>query len=345
MRTLYDLSWKVTEEEYREDPALSYSTLARYDREGFNKLDTLFDKVESPSLLFGSAVDALITGGQKEFENNFMIADFPDTKDSVKKVVMKLFDLFKDDYKSIDDIPNSAIIPITEEFEFQKNWKPETRAKVIREQGFEYYKLLFISQDKKLLDTDTYNDVMNCVKALKESPATAMYFADNNPFDNVVREYQLKFKGAADGVDYRCMADLLVTLHDKQTVIPVDLKTSSHTEWDFPSSFVQWKYMIQARLYWRLIRQNMDKDPFLKDYKLADYRFIVVNRKTLTPLVWEYRDTQSLGTLYYGKNKDIIVRDPYEIGKELWKYLDNKPRVPNGIKLDAPNDIVEWLNK
>ena len=55
MNTLADISWLVSEEEYRADPALSYSTLAKFAREGFNKIDTLFDKVESPSLTFGSA--------------------------------------------------------------------------------------------------------------------------------------------------------------------------------------------------------------------------------------------------------------------------------------------------
>ena len=46
MKSLRDISWLVTEEEYRADLALSYSTLARYEREGFNNLDKLFDKIE-----------------------------------------------------------------------------------------------------------------------------------------------------------------------------------------------------------------------------------------------------------------------------------------------------------
>ena len=48
-KSLKDLSWQVSEEEYRADPALSYSTLAKYEREGFNNLDRLFDKIDTPS--------------------------------------------------------------------------------------------------------------------------------------------------------------------------------------------------------------------------------------------------------------------------------------------------------
>ena len=77
MKSLKDISWQVSEEEYRADPALSYSTLAKYEREGFNGLPHLFDKLETPSLTFGSAVDAIITGGRKEFDDKFIVASFP----------------------------------------------------------------------------------------------------------------------------------------------------------------------------------------------------------------------------------------------------------------------------
>ena len=75
MRSLKDISWNISEEDYRKDPALSYSTLARFNREGFNNLNKLFDKIETPSLTFGSAVDSIITGGMEEFNERFIVAD------------------------------------------------------------------------------------------------------------------------------------------------------------------------------------------------------------------------------------------------------------------------------
>ena len=71
MKSLKDISWDVTEDQYRADSALSYSTLSRFNREGFDNLAHLFDKIESPSLLFGSVVDTLLTGTEKEFEDRF----------------------------------------------------------------------------------------------------------------------------------------------------------------------------------------------------------------------------------------------------------------------------------
>lgn len=70
MKSLKEISWDVDEATYRADPALSYSTIARYEREGFNNLDKLFDKLDTPSLTFGRAVDSIITGGQPELIRN-----------------------------------------------------------------------------------------------------------------------------------------------------------------------------------------------------------------------------------------------------------------------------------
>lgn len=343
-KSLKDLSWQVSEEEYRADPALSYSTLAKYEREGFNNIDHLFDKVESPSLIFGSAVDCLITDSQEEFDNRFLVADYPSIPNSLIKIVKALFKQFGSSY-NLNNIPDTFIIVETINQGYQLNWKPETRAKVIKEKGSEYYNLLSLAEDKVILANQTYQDVCNAVEALKNSESTKFYFAPNNPFEpEIERFYQLKFKGEFNGVKYRNMADLIVVSHKEKWVLPVDLKTSSHTEWDFYKSFVDWRYDIQARLYWAIIRQNMDKDEYFKDFKLLDYRFIVVNRRTLTPLVWECPFTQAVGTLKFGKNNQIDMRSPFIIGEELSYYLTSRPKVPAGIKENGNNDLRKWLN-
>jgi hypothetical protein len=343
MKTLRDISWQVDEPTYREDPALSYSTLARFAREGFNNLDNLYEKVDTPSLTFGSAVDAIVTGGQEEFDRNFFVAEFPPLTESVEKMVKALFERHCTDKYLLGAIPDSDIISLSEELKYQLNWKPETRAKVIKEQGAEYYSLLHAAGDRKVVNTAFKEDVDNCVSALRNSAATSKYF---NPFDNTYEKYyQLKFKATLNGVDYRCMADLLVVDHKNKVIYPIDLKTSSHTEWDFFESFVQWNYQIQARLYWRIIRYNLDQDDTFKDYELADYRFIVVNKKTLTPLVWKFDATKTLGTMHFGENGQIEMRDPEDLGKELSFYLSSRPKVPIGINLEHDNNIIVWLNK
>lgn len=343
--SFYNISWPVTEAVYRDDKALSYSTLSKYERSGFNELASLFDRIETPSLTFGSAVDSIITGGRQEFDERFIVAEYPPTPPAVISIVTRLFNDFSEKYSDLSSIPDKEVISLATASGYQLNWKPETRAKVIKEKGEQYYKLLYLAKDKTLLDTQMYQDVLNTVEALKTSEATKWYFQEDNPFENIERLYQLKFKATLNGVNYRCMADLIVVDHDAKTVQPVDLKTSSKKEWDFFKSFIDWRYDLQARLYWRIIRACMDADPYFKEFKLMPYQFIVANKTTLTPLVWGFPHTEERGTLKVGKNADIELRDPCEIGEELSYYLNNMPKVPVGINTAGVNDLATWLNK
>lgn len=342
-KSLRDISWQVSEPEYRQDPALSYSTLSRYEREGFNNLDKLFERVESPSLVFGSAVDTLITGSEEEFNEQFMVAqlDTPPS-DTLVAITKRLFEKWSNAYPNLIDIPNDVIVTTIQDIPWNNHWLPATRAKKIKEDCAAYYKLLYLSEGKTILNTYVYQDVLNTVDKLRSADATRFYFEKDNAFDdNIERLYQLKFKATFNGVYYRCMSDLLIVIHDKKLVVPVDLKTSYKPEWDFYKSFTEWRYDIQGRLYWRIIRYNMDQDPYFKDFKLADYRFIVANKKTLTPLVWLFEGTQKIGDIITKDN--ILLRDPFTIGEELNGYLIDRPAVPNGIELVKPNKLEDWL--
>ena len=60
MKSLYDISLKITEPEYRKMPELSYSIISRFQSVGYD-IEKLQEKVSSPSLLFGAATDAILT--------------------------------------------------------------------------------------------------------------------------------------------------------------------------------------------------------------------------------------------------------------------------------------------
>lgn len=346
-KSLKEISWNVTEEEYREDSALSYSTLATYERGGFNCLETLYDKKESPALTFGSAVDALITGGQQEFDSRFIVAEFPALSDKAIKIVKDLFEDNHIVYGTFERIPDDKVLEKIALYEYWNNCKADTKLSKLKAEGVaDYYDLLQLAEGKTILSSELYADVLNSVRALKESPATKEYFCEDNPFnDNIEHLYQLKFKATLNGINYRCMSDLLLVDYEHKVIYPIDLKTSSHTEWDFFKSFVQWDYQIQARLYWRIIRTNLNNDPYFKDFILTDYRFIVVNKTTLTPLVWLFPQTTAVGTIVVGNNAPLKLRDPEVIGEELSHYLNERPTVPTGINLTGDNNITQWLQE
>lgn len=207
MKSLRDISWDVTEDQYRADSALSYSTLSRFNREGFDNIAHLFDKTESPSLLFGSVVDTLLTGTEKEFEDRFFVADFPELPDKQKEIVEGIFHAAKPG-ESWDKIMDAVILEYLLANNYQPNWKQETRIKVIREAGREYYDLLTLAEGKTVISQKLYQDALDCVETLRKSESTKWYFEADNPFNkNIERLYQLKFKGSYEGINLRCMAD------------------------------------------------------------------------------------------------------------------------------------------
>lgn len=341
-KELKDISWNVSEETYRQDPALSYSTLSTYEKVGYNGLDHLFDRKESPSLVLGSAVDSIITGGEDEFNARFLVLDINVT-DSGKDVCNQLLQMFSNP-PAFEDIPETIVSDAAKAVGFWKDdkWDNRRYKEVLKTGNIAEYFNALASSDKTIIDSETYQDALACVRALREAPATCGYFADDDEMSPIRRYYQLKFKAKFGNVVYRNMADLIVVNYENKKVFPIDLKTAFPPEWDFEGNFVTFHYYTQARLYWRIIRANMDADPYFKDFSLEDYRFIVVNKKTLTPLVWEFPLTKEAGTLVDDKGGEHL--DPFEIGEELQAYLNLRPPVPNGINKDGIN-IITCLKK
>ena len=70
MIKLNELAWPVTEEEYRAHEYVSYSALSKFDREGPKTIIAPDEKLDTPSLRFGSLVDTLLTEPE-EINNKF----------------------------------------------------------------------------------------------------------------------------------------------------------------------------------------------------------------------------------------------------------------------------------
>ena len=337
-KELNRISLDITEEEYFNSEELHHSTLARYEKEGFSGLDHLFDKIESPALTKGSLLDVMLTGTRDEFEKEFFIAEFPALGEKPLQVVNMLFEQYHDTCAGFSAIPNEGIVYAANAAEFQTNLKDETRIKKLVETCSQYYNLKYLAGSRAIIDQKTYDKVAMMAKVVRESPATCGYFAANDKLSPIRRYYQLMFKATVDGVGYIIKPDLLVVDYEKKEIIPVDLKSSGKPEYSFPDSFMYWRYDLQARLYWYILRANLDNDPYFKDFKLLDFRFIVVNQDTLTPLVWEFPYTRALVTLTDKKGTEY--RSPFEIGKELKRYLNQRPQVPDGIDKDGINKIT-----
>ena len=127
---------------------------------------------------------------------------------------------------------------------------------------------------------------------------TKSIFIDN-PFDTEIEGFfQLKFKTTFkfNQKEYavRCMLDRVIVDHKNKVIYPYDLKTTGKNEELFNKSFLEWRYDIQACLYTSILKDIISKDDFYKDYSIADFRFVCINRNNELPLIWSYNKNHSI---------------------------------------------------
>lgn len=341
MRELKDLSLNITEPEYRELPYLSYSAIARYAKEGFNCLSKLDEKLETPSLTFGSMVDTLITEGSEAFNSKFVIAKEINAADGVKNIIKEVFSI--NNSSSLVDIDKDTIISIARTQEYRNNWKDDTLYNHIIKEGSEYYDLLKLSVGKILVSSDEYAKALAVYDCLKTNELTKHYFKDNNPFDDTVkRYYQLKFVTDWDNgmPTCKCMFDLIIVNYETMEIIPCDLKTTSRPEYEFSEVFIKYRYDIQGSLYSKILKNIISKDEYFKDFTIKPFKFIVVNKESLNPLIWEFDYHLIESPLIIG---DITLNNVYDL---ILNMTEEKNReLPIGVTNKQSNNIIEKLKQ
>jgi hypothetical protein len=343
MKSLKELALQISEEQYRENPALSYSLIATYEKGGFASIPHLYDKKESDALTFGSMVDTIITEGMEKFQEKFAVADFKIPTDSIKGVIDWLLEYRTEEY--FEDIPDNVIIVTCDLKEYQMKYKPETRLSKVRSEGENYYNTIRQIGNRKVVSDEVYQEVLAVVGALKGHVQTSKYLQQTKEGSNIEFLYQQKFSTNLDGLDVRCMMDLIIVNHDRKIIIPIDLKTSSMLEYDFPKKYLENRYDLQSRLYCRILKNIIKDDEYFKDFKIGNFRFMVVNKNNRLPLIFvdEYSFVEGDIELKFKSGSKKILRNPVTIGKELRDYLNRESVVPTGIDIYGLNSIRERL--
>lgn len=306
--TLQEASLQMTEQEYRDIPCISFSLLQKYDREGFATLFQPDEEYFTPSLLFGSAVDCMITEGPEVFTRKFLVSDIPKISDTMQSIADQLVDICARD--TMDTVSDAAIVQVANDHSYQTNWKDDTRVQKIREVCSAYYNLRAANKDKTLLTEQVYSDVVRAVEALKTDKHTAHFFIGHDPFGSVERHYQLKFISKPEilGGSIKGMLDLVCVDHANKTIHPCDVKTTKDI-YSFEESFYKYRYYLQASIYtWLLAQAIKDDCPELQKYKMMPYKFIVVDRKVFRPVVFEWN-----------VSNDVV--DPYGHARRNWLDL------------------------
>lgn len=336
----HKLGLDISEKQYRQLPHLSYSMLAKYAREGFEGYLHLNDDEESESLTFGSVLDCLITE-PKMFDERFKVVDCKVTgkiKDVLDYVLEKHYEDSSDD---ISCVTKQEYIEAFSHCDFYPNLKLETKLlKFQNEDAKLYYKEKQCARGKQVITAEIFEDAVNTANALKYDRYIGKFFADYTKDPYMESIYQLKLQARIGGCTYKCMIDLLIIDHSRKMIFPVDLKSSRKPEYDFPKSFSYWRYDLQARLYWSILNAIVMHSKDFCDYKIADYTFIVINKKSLNPLAWTFKHTKDQGDIVIG---DKVYESPFNIAQNLKALIDNNATMPMEIKRYQSNVIEDYL--
>lgn len=349
IKSLQDISWQVTEKEYRADSAISYSTLSTYAREGLKGLKEIVEGkvLDTPSIRFGSAVDTLLTEPE-EFENLFAITDYKDPSDAIRDIVKLVWERSDKETNNLKNIDKDLLFQCIEEIGYgAANWKEETKINKVITEGNELFHLLpVMEQGKTLLTTQEYQQAMQCVTALKTNEYTKRYFNDKD----WVIYYQLKFKLEEEDLkdfkyfeaphlgSLRCMFDIILVNYKDKLIIPIDLKTTGKPEYEFEDSFIYWRYDLQSTLYSFILRENCKKDEYFKDFVVMPFRFVPINKFNLAPSIFIHEESRKDKQDNFEVNGKVnypwykyFVEVNYHLNRQNFQY-DIETIVNKGVK-------------
>lgn len=342
MNEFNNLSYKITEPEYRAYPAYSYSLLSRFKQLGYANIDKLFDKISTPSLTFGKLVDCLVTEGEKVFRNTYTPMCIK-VSDTIKEIVDDIYKNVLDASINIDILENldtNAINEIAVRHSYYDNPRyDKSRADKVIKEGSEYFKLLMNNKNKTLVSYDDFTDALKCNEVLHNNPIINEVLTSKDTI------FQAKFIKKIADTKYmdsvKCMCDMIHIDDTNKTIQIYDLKTSSKPEFNFYKSFIEFNYNIQADLYNWIIKQIKSNDAVYTDYKVLPFKFIVINRKTLRPLIWEFNPEELLKrTNTEAVNKKIT--DWQDLIKDLDNTLNNN-NIP--VEFTDTNKIYSLIHK
>lgn len=184
----------------------------------------------------------------------FKVADVEKPSDAVCAIVDELFKVLTDDeFEELGALGEykSTIGVLVEEFNYQSNWKLETRINKLIELGedyFEYLKMVKTSPEI-VLTSKEFATIMACSASIKSDPhISKILFPEDVSNDvEILNEEEIYF----DFRGFACKAkiDRLIVNHKKKTFAIVDLKTTSKSINKFNEYFNLYDYGRQFSFY------------------------------------------------------------------------------------------------
>lgn len=340
-------------EDYREIKKINQSSLKKILTspkaylQAVDRMENQDDDVTPDHFIFGSVVDTMLMGTREDFEKRFVkIPDETKCSETVQGIVTQVFELAhgEDDIVLGLDAYQDYISDACITFNYQSNWKPETKVTKIIEQGSEYFNLLKTMVGRTPVTETEYANAVNCVMALKADNYTKQFvdrkLNKNMEFlDRFIVEFEI------EGVEMKGELDRVAINHETKRIFPIDFKTTSKPVTGFEYEFWKYRYDFQAATY----GYGLNKDPRIlellaKGYTVSPFLYIVVEKQlNNNPMVFAVSNEamtvgfvggEAKGREYEGL-KQAVFRYKYAVKNNAWEYpmeyYDNEGSIFIGV--------------
>lgn len=336
-----------TESEYRKYPAVNQSDMNKMREDMFEYYKYKTDKtpLNTPAIRIGGAVDTILTGSMEEFEKSYTVLDVPD----LTPHQISLCDAVIAIKKENPFIDNDTLAEQAHE-RSTYTWKASRSKKVLFSPNCQnYLKVMQKAKDTIVLSVSEKEVVDNCVNNIMSWDHSKIYFPHlcNMEDNNIEVKYQIPIVFQYKMVECKALFDIIIIDHSNETIYPVDLKTSANAD-EFGKSFLKWGYYIQAAFYSEALRQYIsegDVDERIKNYKIENFKFVVVGKKPHSvPRIYECTDEDLKAGkegAYTKKFNKYFPGFSDLIGQYLWHEQQNYWKTS---KFDFENNFTKKLD-
>ena len=324
----------MTEPEYREVNAISYSMLSGVSKTPASLINT--NKLDTPSLTYGSAVDTLCFDGEEVFKEKFCVNAGVSPSAIVEKITRDVMTAITEangeligEYDDYDEL----ILNVAKANEYGKGWKDETIIRKIKDEGGrDLFGFTKENAGKKILDVMQYENVINSRNTLYTHDFSKQWF---NAGDGEEIVFQFPILWVYKGKPCKSLFDIIKFDHKNKVIYPVDLKTSYDHVLAFPFNYIKWSYFIQQSFYTEGLKYWKLQNPEFFDYRIDYFRFCIISSQDpMKPLVYKTNEVD----LHVGKYGGKLLRNGDEVRgfdqliEDMQWHLDNQ-------KFDYPREV------
>tara|TARA_R110002051_G_scaffold325794_1_gene431372 strand:+ start:7760 stop:8806 length:1047 start_codon:yes stop_codon:yes gene_type:complete len=197
--------------------------------------------------------------------------------------------------------------------------KKDTVKKRLKDPIYEtYIQFLRTNKDKQVVSVEEYEQARKMADMLIHGEFTAKYFKQSDEMMEVHNQLKIEWEYEVTDTSgnafalYRCKSilDKVIIDHLNKTILPIDIKSTGKSVYDFENSFKRFGYFRQASFYTTAIRYWAILNGY-GEYEIKNFCFVVAETACHNlPMIYQVSGQDLHCGIYGGKypNRDIRIK-------------------------------------